>query len=155
MIADLLNKAWILTVLCAGVGFLIAVYMTLGYYRLEPFFSTLGRIMPPSCRMDEGECISVLEHPAAHVLGLPNALYGAVYYLVVIVAIAARSTLLLYWCRWASVLTLVMSAFLVYVLARKMKRRCVLCFTGHLMNAMLAVLLWNLPDFDIAARLVS
>ncbi len=147
---DLLNKAWILVVLCATVGFVISLYMTLGFYRVEPYFRWLGRIMPTSCRMGEGDCISVLDHPAAHILGLPNALYGAIYYLVVLLAIATHSTILLYACRWASVLTLIMSAFLVYMLTRRMKRRCILCFAGHFINVMLAVLLWNVPDFDAA-----
>jgi uncharacterized membrane protein len=57
---------------------------------------------------------------------------------------------MLYLCRWASVLTLIMSAFLIYMLTRRMKRRCVLCFAGHFINVLLAVLLWNLPDFDLA-----
>jgi uncharacterized membrane protein len=144
-----LHLAWTVTIICAAAGLVVALYMTFGYYRLEPFFSLLGGILPGSCRLDESDCVTVLDHPAAHLLGLPNALYGSIYYALIILSIATKSSILLWGCRWASVLTLIMSAFLVYVLMVRMKKPCLLCFAGHIINAFLAVLLWNLPDFDV------
>jgi len=135
----------IIIVISAFIGFVISVYMTLGYYQIEPFFSWLGVMMPPVCRLNDSKCVTLLQHPSAHVLWLPNAVYGSLYYLLVLITAGTHNWILLWVVRWAAVLTLLLSAYLTFMLTMRIRQTCILCYTGHFINVLLAILLWNLP----------
>ncbi len=134
---------WLLLLL-GVIGALDALYFIAVTYR---WLAPDSRIIPAFCRMDEGSCSSIVDTKWARVFGLPNSVYGFVWYLLVAgVAVYAMMGHPLPWCLpllVASALTVAVSVLLFWSLIWKLKTRCPLCFLGHATNlSIFAVLLW-------------
>lgn len=75
-----MNVWWILLGL-ASVGFALSVYFTAAY------FGSAATVLPgvpgALCREEEGSCLTVLQTPYARLLGVPNAVVGLLFYLLV------------------------------------------------------------------------
>src|SRR3954462_2836216 len=122
-----------LTWIALAAGAAAAAAALYGHYRVLPGWVT----GPEVCLMEDGGCAVLFRSPRSRLLGVPNALLGVVLYGLLAVG------LLLHWPAWLLfVMTLpavAMSIVLGYgLLARKLQ--CRICWTGHLANAMLAVL---------------
>ncbi|MEO6938935.1 MAG: vitamin K epoxide reductase family protein [Candidatus Kapaibacterium sp.] len=128
-------------------GAWISVYMAFGYYGTQPMLGIIARTMPAICRVNDSACELILRHPSSKVLGLPNFYFGLGYYLLILITLLTHNWVLLWVVRWAAVMTLMMSAYLVYALTFQIKRSCVLCYAAHTINATLSLLVWNIPDF--------
>ncbi len=105
-----------------------------GHYRVLPGWLT----GPEVCRLEDGGCAVLFRSPRSALLGVPNALLGVLLY-----ALLAAGLLLRFPPPWLFVLTLpavAMSAFLGWSLIRN-RLQCRICWTGHIANAALAVLL--------------
>jgi uncharacterized membrane protein len=127
--------------LCSGIGLVISLYFTLVTYRL---MSPDQRFIPKFCRMADNACAAIVDTPQARLLGVPNSLLGIVYYIGVILSVTSsfRTSTFLYAGEIGiSVATIVMGGYLVHSLRRVLKVSCVLCMTGHLVNACILVLL--------------
>lgn len=105
-----------------------------GYYRVLPGWLT----GPDICRLEHGGCAMLFRSPRAALLGVPNAALGIVLY-----AVLAAGLLL----EWPPLLLLAMtipavgmSAFLGWSLFSR-DLQCRICWTGHVANLALAVLL--------------
>ncbi len=88
--------------------------------------------------MEHGGCAVLFRSPRSALLGVPNALLGVMLYVLL-----AAGLLLRFPMSWLFVLTLpavAMSAFLGWSLIRN-RLQCRICWTGHIANAALAVLL--------------
>jgi uncharacterized membrane protein len=102
-----------------------------------------SRWIPSFCRMEEGSCRSVTRTRQGNLFGIPNAAAGAGYYTLVLLAalvpgwLAAYGSLLLA----ASAGTVVLSGYLAYALLVQLKVSCVLCFTSHIINVVLFLIL--------------
>ena len=142
-----MNAFTILIGLLALAGAWISVYMAFAYYGKQPALGIVARTMPAICRVSESACEIILRDASAKVLGLPNFYFGLVYYVLILITLLTHNWVLLWMVRWAAVMTLMMSAYLVYVLTFKIKRSCVLCYAAHTINATLSLLVWNIPDF--------
>ena len=128
----------ILLLTLSAAGFLIAAWFTLVTYGVVP---PDGKFIPAFCRMDQGTCATVLRHSDARALGLPNALYGALFYLLVAVsAVAGSGNLFRQIMILASWIAVALGVYLSYSLLFKIRVRCVLCFTSHAINAAIALL---------------
>ncbi len=117
-------------------GILISLYFTLVYYHLMP---PDYRLVPPVCRMEDSTCQVVLFTRYGSLFGAPNSLYGTIYYVLVIAAAFypdVRKLLLV-----LSVIVVAISIFLAYVLIVRLKTPCILCFTSHVINIFITVLL--------------
>jgi uncharacterized membrane protein len=93
---------------------------------------------PEVCQMEHGGCAVLFRSPRSALLGVPNALLGVLLYVLL-----AAGMLLQLPPLWLFVLTLpavAMSAFLGFSLIRN-RLQCRICWTGHIANAALAVLL--------------
>jgi uncharacterized membrane protein len=127
----------------AVIGLANAVYFTLVTYRVLP---ADPKWLPRVCRMDEETCATVIHTREARLLGLPNAVYGAAWYAVILAAATwalatgslgvLRLPLLV-----ASAATVAVSLHLAWVLLFRLRTPCPLCFLGHAVNAGILVTL--------------
>lgn len=126
--------------LLSSLGLLISLYFTLVYHKVIP---ADVRFLPKFCRMDQSSCETILATRDARVFGVPNFSLGLVYYLTLVVAIALpelmeKAYLLFVAAAGLSVAT---SLFLSYALLFRWKARCILCFTSHVLNLLIFLLL--------------
>jgi len=105
-----------------------------GYYRVLPAWLT----GPEICRLEAGGCAVLFRSPRAALLGVPNAALGIVLYVLL------AAGLFLGWPgRFLFLMTVpavLMSLFLGWSLIRN-GHECRICWTGHVSNALLFVLL--------------
>lgn len=113
----------IITVLC-GVGLYASLFMLRKTRRAEQ-----GLLVEPS----------VVQMPRARLLiGIPNAAFGAAYYVLLGICIwLPRSAALSATLTLASLLAVAMSAMLAYSLLRVTRMPCPYCWTSHAINALL------------------
>jgi uncharacterized membrane protein len=116
------------------VGMAASACALYGHYFVLPAWLT----GPEVCRLEDGGCAVLFRTPRASLLGVPNALLGVTLYLLL------ATGLLRQWpAGWLFLMTLpavAMSAFLAWsLLSRHLE--CRICWTGHVANAVLALLL--------------
>jgi uncharacterized membrane protein len=89
---------------------------------------------------------SVVKEPHARLFfGLPNALFGSLYFPLVAVAVWFSPPGLRWFVMAAVAAATATSLFLAYSLLAVTKRECPYCWTGHAVNALLFVLVtWDL-----------
>lgn len=129
-------------ILVSFVGLLDSLYFLLVTYRwMRPDPTWL----PPVCRMDQATCARVVDTPQARLFGIPNSVYGLIWY-----ALTATAGVLLLTrgeipnCRILALLALLPVAFSLYLahaLIVRLKTFCPLCFLAHGLNFALPVLL--------------
>jgi uncharacterized membrane protein len=135
------------------LGLADAVYFTFAYYDRIKKARWVPEIL---CAREGSSCATVVGTPYARVLGVPNSLLGIVYYLLLIagamrnwsfginlyvpftnvVVPFALGILIL-----VSAGTTLLGFYLIYALRRKLHVDCPLCYTAHVINAALFVLL--------------
>ena len=122
------------------IGFLISLYFTL-VYRNQLASNTPW--IPKMCRMEAGDCDQIIRTPDAHLFGIPNFYLGIVLYAVCIVSPFIFKPFTGVADIFMIVLGVVVgtSLYLSYSLLRVLKKRCVLCFTTHIINLGLFLLL--------------
>jgi uncharacterized membrane protein len=133
-----------LLLLCM-VGFGISLYFTLVYYgRLEPD----ARFLPRFCSMKKGDCTTVLNFREARLLKVaPNFVFGLAYYLggIGVACVRMAGTHLPHWgvltFTAVSWLTVILSLYLAWALIVRLKIPCTLCFTSHVVNSAIALIL--------------
>jgi tetratricopeptide (TPR) repeat protein len=117
-----------------GLGAAAAIAALYGHYRVLPSWLT----GPEVCLMEDGGCAVLFRSPRARLLGVPNALLGVTLYIVLAIGLALRWP---GWLLFAMTLPAVaMSAFLGWSLLSR-GLQCRICWTGHIANAVLALLL--------------
>ncbi|HMD13424.1 MAG TPA: vitamin K epoxide reductase family protein [Bacteroidota bacterium] len=129
-------------ILCAVMGFLISLYFLLVYFNI---MRANQSFIPSLCRMDEHTCEYVLHTSYAKLLGIPNSALGVIFYIVIFFAVfidgirtnVFTNRLIIL----SSISTVVASIYLAYVLIVKVKARCILCFTIHILNVIILILL--------------
>ena len=105
-----------------------------GYYRVLPGWLT----GPEICQLEAGGCTVLFRTPRAALLGIPNASLGMLLYVLLAVGLLSRwPALLLFLMTLPAV---AMSAFLGWSLWSR-HLQCRICWTGHVANMALAVLL--------------
>jgi uncharacterized membrane protein len=120
------------TALCAGTAAAIAALY--GHYRVLPGWLT----GPEVCQLDQGGCAVLFRSPRSALLGVPNALLGVVLYVLIGVGVIfGWPPALLFTMTLPAI---AMSAFLGWSLITR-GLQCRICWTGHVANGGLAVLL--------------
>ncbi|HYQ87875.1 MAG TPA: vitamin K epoxide reductase family protein [Bacteroidota bacterium] len=128
-------------IVCSLTGFLISLYFTLVTYRL---MKPDQRFIPPVCRMSGDSCLSIVDSPQARLFGVPNSLLGIAYYLGVLFAAIGGglpSAVFYSGLLALSICTVLIGMYLIYSLLAVLKVRCVLCFTGHILNLLILLFL--------------
>jgi uncharacterized membrane protein len=93
---------------------------------------------PEICQLEAGGCAVLFRTPRAALLGFPNAALGLALYLLLAAGLALAWPPLLLFAM--TIPAVAMSAFLGYSLLSR-GLQCRICWTGHLANAALFVLL--------------
>ncbi len=122
----------LLLVSFALAGLSIALYFSSVYYGV---IEADNGWIPSFCRMEKGACVKILDTPEAKLLGIPNSVLGAIYYLAILfVPIDRFETLFLL----ASIVSVGLGMYLVRALIGRLKVHCPLCYTAHGINLVIA-----------------
>jgi uncharacterized membrane protein len=127
----------------SSAGFVLSLYFPLVYHNIVKPDS---KLIPQFCRMDEHSCGLLLKTKEASLFGLPNFYLGLVYYsALLLVPITAERQFWNWWYDFAtaSLVAVGMGIYLSYALIVKLKVNCVLCFAGHAVNLLIAVLIFS------------
>lgn len=134
----------VLVLILALLGLVDSVYYTLVHYGAMGFGSPY---MPMICTHKEGVCEMLANTDWASTLGLPNSLYGAVYYLLIAVLAGIRlatgawpyPSLILA----VSLLAALFSVYLAWMMIYQVHALCPLCVAAQAINIVLAgIFVW-------------
>jgi uncharacterized membrane protein len=129
----------VLIIILALAGFADSLYFVLVHYEWTD--SEPPEI--PMCPVSQnGNCTNVARAPEAHILGVPNSLFGLGFYAAILAAAVAR-VMFGFWpvpqaLAAIAVLAAVLSLYLAYTLVFQLQVLCPLCFTAHAINLCLA-----------------
>ena len=144
----------VLIIVLALAGLADALYFTFAYYGRIKKARWVPEVL---CAREESSCVNVVQTPYARVFGLPNSLFGIVYYLFLMlgttsdwgaeitpafIAVSGRIVELgLLVAIFSSAGTVILGLYLIYSLRRKLHVDCPLCYTAHAVNTVLFILL--------------
>ena len=130
-----------LAIIVSFAGLLISFYFALVYYgHAKPD----SRFVPVFCRMDEENCQSILRLKEARVFGIPNFYLGILFYPGMIVFAFNPNALIgiAVIAKIVSGISVVVSLFLAHSLLFVIRKKCALCFTAHILNFVLFLILF-------------
>ena len=105
-----------------------------GHYRVLPSWLT----GPEICRLEHGGCAVLFRSPRSALLGVPNAALGLLLYVLLAAGLLFHWPPLLLFAMTMPAVS--MSAFLGWSLLTN-HLQCRICWTGHVANAALALML--------------
>ncbi len=133
-----MSKIFIISL--STLGFYISLYFTLVNYNL---IHPSRFPIPSMCKLSEGNCQLIIKTKYARLFGLPNFVYGLVYYLGIIVfVISGASGYIKIVFQIVSVFVVILGVYLSYVLVWVLKVNCILCFLSHIVNFLIMVLIF-------------
>jgi uncharacterized membrane protein len=131
-------------------GLADSLYFTFAYYGRTRKARWVPKIL---CAREGSSCVTVVQTPYARVFGVPNSLLGILYYVAVmlwllwpasVLGVEEYAHLFLSLTRallLTSAATVVLGFYLVHALRRKLHVDCPLCYTAHVINVLLFILL--------------
>lgn len=119
----------------SALGLWISVYFTGVFYQ---WFKPNVFWMPQICQLKEATCMTVLDTPRAKLFGYPNSLFGIFLYAYLILDIWFFSPQIAIVLLALAVLR---SIYLAYSLLYVTKIPCPLCFTSHVINLALFLII--------------
>ena len=132
-----------LLIILSVFGFLISFYFMVVRYRwINPELPYLPRV----CRLDQQSCSLISFTREAQILGIPNSFLGMVYYLTMFTSMLVprpRTDMEIRTLFILSLVSVMMGAYLTSSLLLKLNARCVLCFSVHLINVTIMLLLMD------------
>lgn len=133
-------------VILAIAGLAISVYLTLIYYRVEPFISHSERPTRrrPSRFQNDAALLNMREHS---LLRIPNTLWGIGFYLFLLLPFLFHNVSLLWAARFFAAMFLLLTIYFGLRIPSRLNQRCFLCMVINIINGFLAALLWNIPGF--------
>ncbi|MDQ2932904.1 MAG: vitamin K epoxide reductase family protein [bacterium] len=116
----------------AVLGFADATYLTVEHYR---------GVIPP-CSVASG-CETVLTSVYSKIFGIPVSLFGAIYYLLILIGVYSyfdtKKTVYLKWALLLTSLGFLMTLGLVYIMAFVLKAYCQYCLLSAATSTILFV----------------
>jgi uncharacterized membrane protein len=133
-------------VIFAIAGLSISVYLTILHFQLQPFYRYIAK---PNRRrqISSTNDATLLNSPKHRLLGIPNTVWGILYYLFILLPFALESISLLWAARFFAGVFLLLTIYFGLRIPRKLNSRCFLCMVINIINSFLAALLWNMPGF--------
>lgn len=127
------NKTAIFTLVIALTGFADATYLAIEHFS--------GRL--PPCTLIVG-CDRVLTSPYSEIFGIPVALFGAVYYLIVMIGaftyLESRNTIVFKWTLYLTVVGLLASLWFLAVQAFLIRAYCMYCLGSVVTSTVLFII---------------
>ena len=126
--------SFIVLLLCLA-GLWISIYFTgVSYHWFPPDVKWIPKV----CQLKESSCMMIVDTPRAKIFGIPNSVFGIGLYSYLILSIfvylpPVMAILLL-------AFAVVRSIYLAYSLIFVTKIPCPLCFTSHVINIILLLL---------------
>jgi len=123
----------------SSLGLWISIYFTGVFYK---WFQPNVFWIPQVCQLKEESCITVLGTPRAKLFGIPNSAFGICLYCYLIANLFIPFPYVL-----ALVLLLfavLRSVYLAYSLIFVTKIPCPLCFTSHVINLVLFLIVFKM-----------
>jgi uncharacterized membrane protein len=133
----------VIEVLAFG-GLLISSYFAAVYHNWVPNFD---RFVPRVCRLEPGACDTILRTRGARLLGVPNFDLGILFYAGLAISVflppawVELHTMLVF----GSIVAAVMGFYLTYTLLFRLRIHCRLCYTSHVINFVIFLLLLVTP----------
>lgn len=118
-----------------SLGFIGACVALVGRYRILPAFLT----GPNICKLEAGGCQALFRTPTAALLGIPNSALAVLYYPVLAVGLIFHQPFFLLW--GIASLALVMTLYLAWRLVKD-NLECRICWTGHICNTVIWLILF-------------
>jgi uncharacterized membrane protein len=115
-------------------GFAAAAAALYGHYRTLPAWLT----GPEICRLEDGGCAVLFRNPRSRLLGVPNAALGLLLYVLLAIGLLAGAP------AWLLLLMTVPAVAMSAFLGRSLivnGYQCRICWTGHVSNAVLFLML--------------
>ena len=145
------------------VGLWDAFYFTFAYYGRVRKARWVPAIL---CAREGSNCVTVVQTPYARVFGVPNSLLGIFFYFAVIAWVVlamwlesganpARLQLMAViggLLMVAAGFAVLLGFYLTYSLIWKLHTHCPLCYTAHMINAVLLALL-SIIDWQLVRRI--
>ncbi len=126
------NSLAIFLLIIAFIGFIDAGYLTVNHFQ---------NVVPP-CSIVAG-CESVLTSSYAVIFGIPIALVGAIYYLLVLIGVSAflesKNVEILKWTLFFTLIGFLSSLWLIYIQAFILNSYCLYCLGSALTSTILFV----------------
>jgi uncharacterized membrane protein len=117
----LLNWLVLAFLILSFIGFLDATFLTISHYT--------SRAVP--CVISSFDCNKVTNGPYSTILGIPVALFGVGYYLILFVMTVAyldrRYQKILLWTSRFTIMGLIMSLWFIFLMAFVIKAFCLFC----------------------------
>ena len=130
-------SSFVILVLSAA-GLWISIYFTGVYYR---WFKPDVFWIPQLCQLKEESCMTVLGTPRAKLFGIPNSAFGIGLYLYLILGLFSFPPKVAF---VLITLAFLRSIYLAYSLLFITRIPCPLCFTTHVINALLFLTVFKL-----------
>ncbi|MCL5105474.1 MAG: vitamin K epoxide reductase family protein [Armatimonadetes bacterium] len=131
----------IVTLVLSIVGFLDSLYFTLVHYG---YFGIGSPLVSTVCRIEVGECSAIASTPWAEAFGVPNSIFGMIFYLMIFAASIVRMAFhewpMLPLLIGSSIVVAAFSIVLAWALIFRMRALCPLCFTAQAINIILALI---------------
>ncbi len=121
----------------AAIGLADSVYLTLVHFGVGSFEP---QVVAGACQFKNGSCSSVAQSSAATTIGIPNAIFGALYFAflagVALVRVVTGSWLFPHLLLGVMLAALAFSGYLVYMLFFELGIPCGFCLTAHAANVL-------------------
>jgi uncharacterized membrane protein len=129
----------ILVLILSLIGLWISVYFTGVYYQ---WFQPNVFWIPQVCQLKQSSCMMIIDTPRAKLFGTPNSVFGiGLYaYLILNLSVYFPPIVALILLSFA----VIRSIYLAYSLIFITKVPCPLCFTSHIINIILLVLVFKI-----------
>ncbi|MCB9359596.1 vitamin K epoxide reductase family protein [Candidatus Woesearchaeota archaeon] len=116
-------------IILASIGIIFSVYILYVQYRLKK-----NKKYKAVCDLSNRfSCTGVISTNYSYIFGLPNALWGLMYYITIIIL---NDPLLVFSITLPAVL---LSAYLLMVTMLRIKRYCLVCNASHLLNLIILI----------------
>jgi len=92
----------------------------------------------------DGSCTRLSKTPYAHLLGLPNWMYGIAFYVLLIILAIIHNPALYVIALAGATASIALGFILVWALVVKLKFFCAYCYIAHAVNVTILVLLVSL-----------
>ena len=124
----------------SAIGFWISIYFTSVFYKwVEPSAFWIPKV----CQLKKETCMTILDTPRAKMFGFPNSAFGVGMYAYLILNLFIPFPWMIAWVLL--LLAVLRSIYLAYSLIYVTKIPCPLCFTSHIINLILFIIVFKLP----------